>query len=191
MSRCLRTVLWRNEKFLMYEYCSLVDTGEGVSFDGVVVAAVDGKPLRAAYQIACGPDGQTRSVVVDAGGGLGEHHLRLEADGQRVWRLNGVELPDCRGCIDVDLGFSPSTNTLPIRRLNLKPGESQTITTAWVRFPEFDVVPFPQRYTRLGQNEYRFESLISDFQAILVVDDLGIVQKYGEFWEAAAAGQEC
>jgi len=175
----------------MYEYCSLKDAGQGSRFEGVVLAVVDEKPLRIAYQVACDREGLTRSVEVNAVGGLGEHHIQLEVDGQRSWSLNGKELPECRGFADVDLGFSPSTNSLPIRRLKLSPGESQTLTAAWVRFPQFDVIAFPQRYTRLEQNSYLYESLLGEFKAELTVDELGIVQKYGKYWEALAASKEC
>jgi hypothetical protein len=186
MDKCLRTVLWRNDEYHMVEYCSLKDRGQESVFEGVVVAVADEKPLRIAYQVVCDGQGLTRSVEVDAVGGLGEHHIQLAVDGQRAWFWNGKELPECKGFSDVDLGFSPSTNSLPIRRLMLTPGESQTLTATWVRFPQFDVITFPQRYTRLSANRYRFESLLSDFQAELVVDEVGIVQQYGEFWEAVA-----
>jgi hypothetical protein len=189
MERCLRAVVWRNEENQLFEYCSLKSTGESSRLEGIVVAVVDEKPVRIAYRIACDRQGLTQTVAVDAGGGLGAHHIRLAVDEQRTWTWNGNELPGCKGCSDVDLGFSPATNSLPIRRLNLNPGESQTLTAAWVRFPQFDVIAFPQRYTRLEQNRYLFESLLDDFKAELVVDELGIVQQYGQYWQAVATSE--
>jgi hypothetical protein len=38
------------------------------------------------------------------------------------------------GCLDIDLGFSPSTNLLPIRRLTLAVGEAATVRAAWLPF---------------------------------------------------------
>jgi uncharacterized protein len=187
MASFLRTILWRNEDFHMYEYCALKDAEQGFQIEGVVVTVVEEKPVRIAYQIVLDQNGLTRLVEVDAVGELVEQHLRLVVDEQRNWHWNGKELPECRGFSDVDLGFSPSTNALPIRRLNLNIGESQTLTVTWVRFPEFDVVAFPQRYTRLGTNRYLFESLLSDFKAELVVDELGMVQQYGNYWESVAS----
>ena len=191
MNNCLRTVLWRDDESNMVEYCALKDTGQGFRFEGVMVTAREGGPLRVAYQIVCDGQGLTRSVEVDAAGGLGDHRISLAVDGQRNWYCRGRELPDCRGFSDVDLGFSPSTNSLPIRRLKLNTGESHTLGVTWVRFPEFDVVAFPQRYTRTGPHQYLFESLIDDFKAELLVDDQGIVQQYGQFWKAVVTGQKC
>ncbi len=190
MTHYLRTVLWRNEAFHMYEFCALKDTGQTFQFEGVVVTVEEEKPIRIAYQLLFDRQGLTQTVEVDAVGGLRDRHLQLIVDKQRTWFWNGCELPECQGFADVDLGFSPATNTLPIRRLNLQPGESRELMVTWVRFPQFDVVPFPQRYTRLDANRYLYESLIGDFKAELTVDDWGMVMKYGQYWEAVAAGQD-
>lgn len=185
----LRTILWRCERLNLYEYFALTDTGLGLRFEGSVVAAAGGKPLRIDYQVLLDELYLTQSVTVKVTGGLGEHHITLAVDAQRNWRWNNRELPECKGLADVDLGFSPCTNTLPIRRLKLQPGESRDLTVAWVRYPELDVVDFQQRYTRLDQHRYRYESLRSDFKAELTVDELGLVRSYEGLWEAVAAGQ--
>lgn len=191
MTGCLETVLWRAESEGLTEFCAFRQTDEGFSFSGVVLAAVGGSPQRITYRIQCDRQGLTRTAVVETAGRPGPGSLTLTADANRIWRLEGRELPECRGLADVDLGFSPSTNTLPIRRLQMAPGESRSIVTVWVRFPEFDVLAFPQRYTRLSIDRYRFESGLDDFRAELVVDAAGIVRQYGDLWQAVAAGQDC
>ncbi len=189
MSHWSRTVLWRNEAFHMYEFCALKDTGQAYQFEGVVLTVEEEKPVRITYQLVIDRQGMTQSVEVDIVGGQRDRHLQLIVDERRSWFWNGRELPECQGFADVDLGFSPVTNTLPIRRLNLQPGESQNLTVTWVRFPQFDVVPFPQRYTRLETNRYLYESLIGDFKAELTVDEWGRVMKYGQYWEAVAVDE--
>jgi hypothetical protein len=96
------------------------------------------------------------------------------------------ELPELAEFVDVDLEISPSTNTLPIRRLNLAIGESRELTAAWVRFPELTVEPLAQRYTRLAERRYRYESVVSGFTAELEVDDLGLVVTYEGLWQRVA-----
>lgn len=191
MTNCLQTVLWRNDKFQMYEYCVFMETVKGHQFNGVVLTVVEEKPVRIGYQVLFDRQGLTQSVNMDVIRGSGEQHLQLVVDEYRNWFWDGKEMTECSGFSDVDLGFSPVTNTLPIRRLNLQPGESQTISAAWVRFPEFDVIAFPQRYTRMETNRYLFESLLSDFKAELVVDELGIVKRDDPYWVAVATGQDC
>jgi hypothetical protein len=101
-----------------------------------------------------------------------------------------VELPEVAGCLDVDLAFTPATNLLPLRRLGLAVGEGRDATAAWVRFPELDIQPLPQRYTRLAERLVRYESRGGAFTADLEVDELGLVMRYPPLWELVAGGDQ-
>ena len=46
--------------------------------------------------------------------------------------------PEYSDCVDVDLSFTPATNTLPIRRLGLDIGEEAEIHVAWLRLARAD-----------------------------------------------------
>ena len=126
----------------------------------------------------------TRSVTVDLRGPDGERSLRLAVkDG--LWWVEGRPEATLRECVDVDLGWTPSTNTLPIRRLNLAVGESRAVTAAWVRFPELTVERLPQEYRRLDERRYRYSSAGGRFVAELEVDEHGLVTTYGQIWTRA------
>ncbi len=73
---------------------------------------------------------------------------------------------------------------LPIRRLALKDGQSGTTTTAWILMLDMTVRPYPQKYTRLNDEDYLFEGLEDDFEAELSVDELGLVTDYLDAWQA-------
>jgi hypothetical protein len=120
---------------------------------GSAVFAHEGQPCRLDYRIVLDADFRTRSAMVR--GWLGEKDIdvTIEADAGR-WRLNGVECPQVEGCIDVDLNFSPSTNLLPIRRLDLPIGDEAEVRAAWLRFPDFVLEPLPQVYHRTGERAY-------------------------------------
>lgn len=77
-----------------------------------------------------------------------------------------------RGCLDADLSLTPASDTLPIRRLNLGIGKSESVVAAWIRFTELTVQPLPQRYAHTAENIYPYES-DTGFAAEIVVDDLG------------------
>ena len=94
-------------------------------------------------------------------------------------------MAELRGCTDIDLGCSPATNSLPIRRLRLAVGTSHTIKAAWVRFPELDVVAGAQTYTRVDEFTYRYAS--GTFEADLTVDDEGLVTSYAEWRRTGVA----
>ena len=67
------------------------------------------------------------------------------------------------GCEYVDISQTPFTNTLPIKRLGLMPGESAEICVAYFEGAELQPWTKPRRYTCLEKDSsgelYRFLSL--------------------------------
>ena len=188
-SNLVRTVLWRRVDEPWMERCTLLAGGGRPSatwiLDGTVLGSSNGEPIDVRYSVFCHEDWTTSEVVVSAILGTWVVGVELVRDKGR-WYVDANRSPDLGEGADVDLGFTPATNTLPIRRLGLDVGASAEILTAWVRFPEFTVEPFPQRYTRLSERRYLYESLTSDFTAELEVDDQGLVIAYPGLWEREA-----
>lgn len=178
-----RVVLWRREDLPGLEYCAMRQGTDGWQLEATVLGALDGLPMKVSYQVVCDTDWRTRSVEVRCVQAADERRLALRADTDGRWWNGAEEVATVRGSVDVDLGASPSTNTLPIRRLSLAVGESHELTAAWVRFPDLEVSPLRQRYTRTGERTYRYESVESDFTAELTVDDDGLVMSYLGIWE--------
>ena len=107
--------------------------------------------------------------------------LVVSVDGGR-WSLNGADCPAVAGCIDIDLGFSPSTNLLPIRRLSLAVGESADVRAAWLPFPALAFEVLSQVYRREGPTTYHYESAGGVFVRTLEVDVAGFVTQYPGIW---------
>ena len=163
------------------EYCVVSRSRAGWRVRGSVVAVVNDEPLRVEYQITCASDWRTRGVRVETFAGDERRSLHMTASEGR-WLLPTGERADLRGCVDVDLGVTPMTNTLPIRRLRLAVGERARVTAAWVRFPSLELRPLAQTYTRLGERAYRYES-DTGFRADLEVDEQGFVVSYPGGWQ--------
>ena len=180
-----RCVAWQvTQTWHAAEWCRLVETRAGIDLSGAVAGAIDGTPFRVDYTIACGADWLTRSVHVTVWlGAASARRFAIERDAGR-WTIDGVDAPALAGATDIDLGFSPSTNTLPIRRLGLAVGASAVIHTAWLRFPAFEIVRGEQRYTRTAEHVYRYES--GTYAADIAVDDAGLVTDYDE-WRRTGA----
>ena len=119
--------------------------------------------------------------------GVAERSLILSVDDEQRWWRGPDEVADWRGLYDIDLGVTPATNTLPIRRVPFQPGEGRDVTAAWVRFPDLSLERLPQRYTRLDEHHYRYESDGGNFVTELAVDELGLVTRYEGLWERIAA----
>jgi hypothetical protein len=99
---------------------------------------------------------------------------------------DGKPLSEVAGALDVDLGFTPATNTLPIRRLALAVGESAPVRSCWLRFPELRLEPLEQTYTRESEQTFRYQALVDGepFMARLDTDAHGRVLRYEGLWEA-------
>ena len=174
-------VAWRRVDAVGFERGELANGHDGFRLRGTLGLMEGGDSFDASYEVACDSAWVTRSVVVELRGPKGEKCLRLaKRDG--VWLVEGRTDDTLRGCIDIDLGWTPSTNTLPIRRLGLAIGESQAVTAAWVRFPELTVEPLPQQYSRLDERRYRYASAGGRYLAQLEVDEHGLVTTYGHIW---------
>ena len=182
----LRTLLWSDRSEPSFESCTLSETDAGFQIKGVVVLVVDDSPTSIQYELTIDSNWHTQRVEVELTQGEKTFSLSLRVDAEKRWWQGESELVDCRGCLDVDLSFSPSTNTLAMRRLALADGEMKAIITAWVQLPDLKVSPFPQQYTRHASGEYLFTSLKDDFKAILLVDDLCLVRDYEGLWQSIA-----
>jgi hypothetical protein len=166
------------------EHCALEASPSGNQLGGVVVLPIDGMPGHVEYRVEADVRWRTRSaeVVIAMAGG---RRIALTSDGAGRWTVDGSAAPELDGCLDVDLGFTPSTNTLPIRRLALEIGARADVSAAWVRFPGFTVERLEQSYERLEAARWRYRS--SSFEADLLVDDAGLVTMYGDgIWSTAA-----
>lgn len=137
--------------------------------------------------MVCDASWSTTAAKVSGWLGPADVEIELTVDPEHNWRLNGLERPAVAGCIDLDLNFSPSTNLLPIRRLNLAVGEEAEVKAAWLRFPSFELEPLSQIYRRVDESTYRYESGGGSFVADLEVDRVGFVTNYPGIWQAEAA----
>lgn len=143
------------------------------------------QPMRAEYEVTCNAAWQTRRVRIQQRLGRRSQGLTLRVDRNLCWWQGSRPFLRLRGCEDVDLMVTPITNTLPIRRLQLKIGQSAEVTAAWIRFPELRVQRLSQRYTRLARDRYHYQS-DTGFSTELVVDDFGLVTLYPAGWQRIA-----
>lgn len=181
-----RRVSWRRtDEIETDEHATLTLRDTGLSLVGTVLGAEGGVPLRVEYRVMTNGAGLTTATHVRDLRGFEQRALTIERDSTGAWTVDGAKARGLKGCTDVDLGCSPSTNTLPIRRLRLGIGASQTIQAAWIRFPDLVVEKAAQTYTRLDDCTYRYES--GDYTAELVVDDEGLVAAYADWRRTGVA----
>jgi len=181
-----QSILWRRLDQPGHESGRLFFQHSCWNLVGTAVFAHDHRPCRLDYSVVCNAGWQTLFGRVAGWVGNATVEIEIAADSARRWRLNGTDCPEVAGCIDLDLGFSPSTNTLPIRRLGLTIGQEAEVRAAWLGFPGFTLEPLEQRYRRIDVATYRYESAGGRFVADLQVNAAGLVIRYPNFWQVEA-----
>jgi hypothetical protein len=189
--RVIREALWSawDGPGLGYLCLTVRDSGGGVA-DGLVLGVQEGRPLRLAYEVRCDAQWRVRAARVGVPGEPPK--VELFSDGEGNWTgPDGRGLAHLEGCGYVDVSETPFTNTLPIRRLGLSPGESAEITVAYLHGTELQPWPEPQSYACLEKSEggglYRFLSLDGGFTADLQVDADGLVLDYPGLFKRIAS----
>jgi uncharacterized protein len=163
------------------ELCVLAQEGSGWRLGGTALLVAEREPAEIRYSVLTDGAWATRDVEVVVSFPNGD--VREPVEIGALW--SGKERPpEYSDCVDVDLGFTPATNTLPIRRLRLAVGEQAAVPVAWLRWPELRVERALQRYERLAKDRYRYSS--GAFAAELVVDENGLVVDYEGLWRAVA-----
>jgi hypothetical protein len=83
--------------------------------------------MLANYEVHCDENWLTQRVQVERTIGKDTKTLSLSVEKGGLWRGSEQELPEVRGCQDVDLSVTPATNTIPFRRLDLGIGKSEAV----------------------------------------------------------------
>jgi uncharacterized protein len=177
-------VLWHSAQLRSAEHAVVERVGHGWVLSGSAALPVGESPGHLEYVVTVSEAWTVARADVSVWVGPTEMSLRLEHH-DRTWTIDDRVRPDLDGCSDVDLGWTPLTNLVPIRRHDVAVGSSFEIVAAWLKFPELVVEPNRQRYTRLAADRWRYESGPYDFE--LLVDPSGVVLQYGDdLWHAAA-----
>lgn len=176
------------------EHLRLTLGERGAVADGMILRLHEGTAIRARYRVEADAAWRTRMVQLEVQ--YPESRvLQLDGDGDGHWRRDGQSAREFDGCFDVDIQVTPFTNTLPIRRLGLGPGEKAHIRVVYLALlPAFALRPAAQRYTCLRRyaqaGSYRYEGIFRNsvnFAAELPVDSDGVVYDYpGQFRRVSA-----
>src|ERR1044072_4863166 len=118
------TMIWRRLDMPGHESVRVFFAEDSWYLEGTSVFLYGDKPCRLDYLIEC--DENWLTTAADITGWTGDEliDLEIDIDEDRRWFINGKESPEVKGCIDIDFHFSPITNTLPIKRLNI-PAEKE------------------------------------------------------------------
>lgn len=153
--------------------------------EGMGAVAINGSGLVFQYRIEFSPGWEVRRAGAVARLGAEEFTLAVERGDEGGWLINGIRAHEFDECLDLDLSFSPSTNTATIKRLALRVGEGATSNAILVHEPELTLSVLEQTYHRVDERQYEYRA--GEFVAMIEVDEDELVSEYPGMFRALAA----
>ena len=175
-------ILWRRLDTPGHDACRLIRGEDGWRLEGAAAFQKSGVPAELTYRIDCDVRWETRSVVV--GGWIGSSTMDVvitrPAGGE--WIVNGRTVIGLGHCMDLDLGFTPATNLVQIRRVALDVGEIAEVPVAWLDAGSDRLEVLDQRYERRTDRAYGYEAPRFDVATELRINSVGFVEQYPGLW---------
>ncbi|WP_232077153.1 putative glycolipid-binding domain-containing protein [Variovorax sp. PBL-E5] len=179
------SMLWRRLGTPGHDVCRLERAGEHWQIDGAAVfRGEDGRAAQLHYRVRCDRAWHTQWGTVRGWLGGEAIDLSIVHDAHGGWKLNDTPVPELGHCVDLDMGFTPATNLLQLRRLHLAPGEASDAPVAWIDLDNGSLAELHQRYERRSESGYWYTAPRFDYAAMLEVTGDGFVRSYPKLWEA-------
>lgn len=178
-----RNIIWKGLDDESLENCIVHVQAQRILVRSCIVGMAGGKPFKVDYRLSLDHSWRTFNVDVVIQSDNTFFSRQYTGNGRGHWYLNNVPVPELEGCIDVDIVFTPLTNTLPIRRLNLQTGQREQIRVVYVDVPAQEIRPDVQYYTCLAPDRYLFENADGSFTAEIETDNEGWVKYYPGLFE--------
>ncbi len=185
----IETAFWRRLDVPGHDAARIAPTAGGWRLAGTAVFCAGPVPACLGYVVDLDADWRTTGGRIRGFRGAAEvEHVFERRDGD--WRLDGRLQRGLADLVDLDLGFTPSTNFQQLRRLGLPVGASAGIRVAWFDLGETALTELPQRYHRLDAGRYEYESPTAGYRAVLEMAENGFVRNYPQLWVMEACGRK-
>ena len=176
-------MFWRRLDVPGHDACRLDETASEWKMEGTAVFRDQSRPAMLAYVVEGDAGWRAREARVR--GWIGEQPFGVVISRRGAsWHLDGVPVLGLDGCVDVDLGFTPATNLIPIRRLALKVGQAADVPAAWLDVATGTLKLLAQRYERRSETAYWYQAPMFSYAAELDVGPDGFVRRYPGLWES-------
>jgi hypothetical protein len=178
--------LWRRLDQPGHDCCRLFRRPEGWKLQGMTVFRESGRSCSFSYEVLVDSAWKTSSARIAGFRGRKQVDVRIRRTAAGQWRVGSELQHGVAGCVDVDLGFTPATNMLAVRRLGLGIGERAEAPAAWLALPGLKLRLLPQTYVRAARFEYDYEAPSVGYKGRLLVSRLGAVVRYPGLFEFCA-----
>lgn len=177
--------LWRSLDAPGFEHVRVDRSHPGWDvYDSMIVREHEEQVRRGGYTLVLDKSFRALEIRIMAEqepGSMAALHLLATGDG--TWTDESEQrIPELDGVIDVDIQWSPLTNTLPVRRLDLRKGDEQAISVAYIELPSLALRRVNQRYTRIDDRTVQYASATREFVRELALDEDGFVLDYPDLF---------
>ncbi len=181
------SAFWRRLDTPGHDAAWLERTPDGWLLQGTAVFRSGDAPACLAYEVACDRSWATTWGVVRGriGNARFAHEITRNDGG---WAVDGVPVVGLGDLFDLDFGFTPATNLLQLRRIELSVGAAAEVPVAWFdgEGGSTELVRLPQHYERRREDTYWYESPTAGYAGKLLVAPDGFALLYPGLWEAAS-----
>lgn len=177
-----RAIVWQRIDKEGMDACFIDPSDHGYEIAGTAIYLDENGPANLAYHVACDAEWRSRSAKIEGRIGVERLSFELFRSTDGFWTVGGQPIAASGDLLDIDLGFTPATNTNAINRLNLAVGESVETAALWLDVDDWTFKPLKQRYERRSETVFFYSSPQHNYQAELVVDDFGYVLVYPQLW---------
>ena len=186
----MHTVLWNSLDREGHDACRISKASSGWHVEGsAVFSHHDNDVASLSYRLECDDAWQSCAALVKGWVGSRNMEVSIARQANGHWLINGLHDASLDGLADIDLGFTPASNTNALRRLNLKEMQAGTSVAVWLDTEDWCVKSLHQEYVRTGRNMYDYASPRHGYRATLEVTDFGIVVEYPGLWKMCRLAQ--
>lgn len=187
MEDVLATAFWRRLDSEGHDTCRLIHHAEGWRLAGCAIFDLEGRPCLLNYTVDADPQWRTISASISGAVGFDALELEIAAASGDGWLLNGVPQQVANNPVDLDLGFTPATNLLAIRRLDPPFGSDMPAPAAYLAFPELKLQLLEQTYRKTGDSTFAYAAPLYGYEAELTAAPSGFVINYPGLWSGAVS----
>lgn len=177
-----KSIVWKGIRVSIIEHCTITRHADLTVINGHISGSMEEQPVNIDYEITLDDSYDIKSVLVKSFYG-DSFELNLVQNNKKWFDSSGNHLIEFDGCDDIDIALTPFTNSIPINRLHLKPGDYRNINVIYIDPEQKSITKVQQRYTHIESKKYRYENLCSGFISDVYVDSDGIVVHYPGLWE--------
>ncbi len=180
-----KTLVWKRDYENTHTIEVLQCKNENNWFDvkSIVSGILNGKPVVIEYFVRIDENWKVKTVKIHSLITKDKSIVFKSGSGERWYDETNNEIPELRGCIDIDISLTPFTNTLPIKRLGDSLVNRTRINVLYLNLTDWKFEKVEQYYTKVSNNLYRYEGVFRNFVAELPIDNFGFVTSYPTLFE--------